>query len=58
MKARMIHRTDGSTYEIPYDARTNQVCGLLLNDFFTSVFETGYIVGLCSCLSFALTLVS
>ncbi|XP_048479642.1 kynurenine 3-monooxygenase [Plutella xylostella] len=24
MKARMIHRTDGSTYEIPYDARTNQ----------------------------------
>lgn len=25
MRARMIHRLDGSTYAIPYDARTNQV---------------------------------
>ncbi|XP_073944277.1 kynurenine 3-monooxygenase cn isoform X2 [Choristoneura fumiferana] len=24
MRARMIHRTDGSTYAIPYDSRTNQ----------------------------------
>ncbi|KOB75249.1 Cinnabar [Operophtera brumata] len=30
MRARMIHRPDGTTYPIPYDARTNQVtspCG-------------------------------
>lgn len=25
MKARMIHRLDGTTYPIPYDSRTNQV---------------------------------
>lgn len=25
MRARMIHRPDGSTYAMPYDARTNQV---------------------------------
>jgi hypothetical protein len=34
MVARMIHRLDGTTYDIPYDTRTKQVKYHLINTIF------------------------